>query len=162
MPPDQWNVWVLTSHDQLPAVADLSTRSSHSRESVAGGLRGALRAGVGGFCLGVMSISGEKGAVKSIPPVWGMSDDEKPPIVLAMRPLGYCLKNMKNNLHFRVAQVARRAIHCPVDVGLNEAQVGLLLRAMRGDTRFSQIPVAIVSARSLAYTLLHADRTHSA
>lgn len=36
-----------------------------------------------------------------------------------------------------------------VDVGLNEDQGGLLLLdAMRADARFSQIPVAIVSARS--------------
>lgn len=36
-----------------------------------------------------------------------------------------------------------------VDVGLNEDQGGLLLLdAMRGDERFRQIPVAIVSARS--------------
>ena len=37
-----------------------------------------------------------------------------------------------------------------VDVGLNEAQGGLLLLdAMRGDKRFNQIPVAVISARSL-------------
>ena len=38
-----------------------------------------------------------------------------------------------------------------VDVGLNEDRGGLmLLDAMRADARFSKIPVAIVSARSLA------------
>lgn len=37
-----------------------------------------------------------------------------------------------------------------VDVGLNEEQGGLLLLdAMRADDRFRQLPVAIVSARSL-------------
>jgi len=38
-----------------------------------------------------------------------------------------------------------------VDIGLDEAQGGLLLlEAIRGDERFKQIPVAIVSARTSA------------
>lgn len=41
-----------------------------------------------------------------------------------------------------------------VDVGLDEDQGGLLLLdAMRADARFSQIPIAIVSARSLPHDI---------